>query len=86
MTAYDEQIRSESNGWAVTAVLRRTRLKRDGTRAETVWTWSHGPYETKKAALSGSARLRRSLKRDAELGGDIEVVAVTARPLWKPDS
>lgn len=85
---FEDLVADKANGnWICTAVLQRTRTKRDGTPSVQTWTWSHGPYPTQKEAKARASKLRREFQQDiAERpepsGSRIEILTVTVRPLW----
>lgn len=73
--SWEALVAAEANGWLATASFHNT-------RNDKLWSWSHGPVDTKAEAVKVAARLRRELRKQC---GDYSHIkfSVSPRPAWK---
>lgn len=74
--SWDALVEGESNGWLATAILRERAPK------GTLFTWSVGPFPTKREANNARARIRTRYRREAETSQS-DLVGINVRPAWK---
>lgn len=72
--SWEALVGSEAHGWVATAILR------DRAPKGTLFTWTVGPYPTKREATNAGARIRTKSRKD---NGPSELVTITVKPAWK---
>jgi septal ring-binding cell division protein DamX len=72
--SFDALIEAESNGYLATAIL---------TNGKKYWTWTVGPFPSKREANNAKGRLKTSLNREADRYPFTQVLGYTVRPAWK---
>lgn len=76
--SWEALVEDQANGWVATAILRE-RAPRGS-----LFTWTVGPFPTKREAVNAGNRIRSKHRRE-DAGGHAgsDLVAVTAKPAWK---
>lgn len=75
--SWEELVEAESNGYVATVMLRKKQKK-----GYVYWTWTVGPYPTKREATNARNRLKTQIKR-YDGSEPVEVLAYNVRPAWK---
>jgi len=77
--SWEALVATHANGWVATAILREKAPR------QTLFTWTIGPFPTKREAVNAGHRLRSKYKRIERDEGYLpsEIVTVTAKPAWK---
>lgn len=76
--SWDDLVEAQANGWVATAILRE-RAKR-----ESLFTWTVGPFPSKREATNAGQRIRANFRRQEKNHTAMSsLVAVTVKPAWK---
>lgn len=76
--SWEALVEAQANGWVATAILRERAAR------GTLFTWTLGPYPTKREATNASQRIRTRFRRE-DLNGrsPSDLLVVTVKPAWK---
>ena len=77
--SWEALVESEANGWVATAILRERAPR------QLLFTWTVGPFSTKREAANARNRMRARYRRQEREGRSVpsDLVAINVRPAWK---
>ena len=72
--SWDDLVAAESNGYVASVILRQ---------GKKVWTWTTGPWPTKREGNNARNRLRTKVNKTKAEYPKVEVLGYSVTPAWK---